>query len=139
MSTWGSATVSSREAQPGLTLDAGALVAIERDSRRMRAMCDEVINRGGRVDALPEVVAQVWRGGRRQERLAKFLKAREITCPSYDERTARAVGVTCGWSGHADVVDVHVVVHARRHGHRVVTSDPDDLLRVDPTLPIIEI
>ena len=131
--------MNSRDAQPGLTLDAGALVAIERDRRRVRAMCDEVINRGGRVDVLPEVIAQVWRGGRRQERLASFLKAREVTCPSYDQNTARTVGVLCGTSGHADVVDVHVVVHARRHGHQVVTSDAGDLRRVDPTVKIIEV
>ena len=57
----------------------------------------------------------------------------------YDEFAARAVGVLCGLSGHADVVDVHVVVHARRRGHAVVTSDPEDLRRVDPTLRIIEV
>jgi hypothetical protein len=36
-------------------------------------------------------------------------------------------------------VDVHVVVHARYHRHAVITSDRDDLRRVDPTLRIIEI
>lgn len=131
--------MSSRDLQPGLTLDAGALVAIERDGRRVRAVCDEVIKRGGRIHVLPEVIAQVWRGGVRQERLASFLKAREVTCPEYDQRTARAVGVMCGVSGHADVVDVHVAVHARRLQHHVVTSDADDLRRVDPTLMIIEV
>jgi hypothetical protein len=30
-----------------------------------------------------------------------------------------------------------VVLHARAMGHRVVTSDPDDLHQVDPGLPLI--
>jgi hypothetical protein len=122
-----------------LSLDAGALIAIERDDRRVRAMCDEVIARGGRIDVVPEVIAQAWRGGERQVHLARFLKVDEVTCPAYDQRMARAVGLVCGASGHADVVDVHVVLHARAEGQRVVTSDAEDLRRVDPTLTIIEI
>jgi hypothetical protein len=122
-----------------LSLDAGALIAIERDDRRVRALCDEVIARGGRIDVVPEVIAQVWRGGERQVHLARFLKVEEVTCPAYDQRMARAVGLVCGTSGHDDVVDAHVVLHARAQGQRVVTSDPDDLRRVDPTVRIIEI
>lgn len=123
----------------GLTLDAGALIAIERRDDHAVAVVDRVIRRGGRIDVLPEVLAQVWRGGKRQVRLARFLSVDSIVVPDYDEHTARAVGMVCGLSGHSDVVDVHVVVHARRHGHPVLTSDADDLRRVDPTLRIIEI
>jgi len=38
--------------------------------------------------------------------------------------------------GTADVVDASVVVSARLHGATVVTSDPADLLRIDPALNI---
>lgn len=61
----------------------------------------------------------------------------DMTVPEFDEPTARLVGELCGASGHHDIVDVHVVLHARLHGHRVVTSDPDDLRRVDPRLPMV--
>ena len=53
--------------------------------------------------------------------------------------TARAVGRLCGLSRHADVVDVHVALHARLHDHVVVTSDADDLRQVDPTIPLITV
>jgi predicted nucleic acid-binding protein len=122
-----------------LTLDAGALIAIERRDDHTFALLDRVIRRGGRLDVVPEVLTQVWRGGSRQAQLAKFLTLTAVRFPAYDEHTARVVGELCGRTGHHDVVDVHVVVHARRHGHAVVTSDPDDLRRVDPNLAIIEI
>ena len=40
-------------------------------------------------------------------------------------------------TGTSDVVDAHVVVCARRSAQRVVTSEPDDLSRLDPTLDLI--
>jgi H2-forming N5,N10-methylenetetrahydromethanopterin dehydrogenase-like enzyme len=45
--------------------------------------------------------------------------------------------VLCGRSGHADVVDAHVALHASERGHDVVTSDPDDLHRIAPGLRLI--
>ena len=123
----------------GLTLDAGALVAVERRVTRVLHLLDTALRRGQPLHVLPDVLAQAWRGGPRQAELAKFLSLPQVTCPNYDELTARAVGVLCGTSGHSDVVDVHVALHARRNGHQVVTSDGDDLRRIDPTLQIIEI
>jgi hypothetical protein len=52
---------------------------------------------------------------------------------------ARTVGEMCADSGHADVVDVHVALCAREREHAVVTSDPDDLARVDAALPLIRV
>ena len=45
----------------------------------------------------------------------------------------------CAGSGHADIVDVHVALCARERRHAVVTSDPDDIARVDPRLPLIRV
>jgi predicted nucleic acid-binding protein len=42
-------------------------------------------------------------------------------------------------SGTADITDAHVVVCARRAGQRVVTSDPDDLRRLDPGIDVVPI
>jgi hypothetical protein len=50
---------------------------------------------------------------------------------------ARTVGLLCARSGHDDVIDVHVALCARERRHAVVTSDPEDISRVDPALPII--
>jgi predicted nucleic acid-binding protein len=54
-----------------------------------------------------------------------------------DELTARAVGLLCVRSGHSDVVDVQVALHAWQHSHHVVTSDPDDLRSIAPALRLI--
>ena len=50
-----------------------------------------------------------------------------------------AVGILCGRSSRRDVVDVHVALHATAQGHLAVSSDPDDLHSVVPSLPIIEV
>jgi predicted nucleic acid-binding protein len=123
----------------GISLDAGALIAIERGNPDVRALLREAADRGLEVHVVPEVVAQVWRGGPRQARLGAFLSARGVTTPEYDVHAAREVGRLCGASGRHDVVDVHVVWHARRRGHLVVTSDPEDLRAIDPSLPLVTV
>ena len=52
---------------------------------------------------------------------------------------ARTVGLLCAASGHDDVVDVHVTLCARQRHHAIITSDPDDITRIDPTVPWIRI
>ena len=121
----------------GLCLDAGALIAFERGDPRVRSWLRVAQEGGLEIHVVPEVVAQVWRDGARQARTAALLSAPEVTVPAYDEVTARAVGRLCGSSNHHDVVDVHVVLHARVHDQLVLTSDPDDLNAIDPGLRVV--
>ena len=72
-----------------------------------------------------------------QVRLARLLKSRDIDIAIMTPNVARSVGLLCTRSGHDDVIDVHVAICAKERGHAVVTSDPDDISRVDPALPII--
>jgi predicted nucleic acid-binding protein len=123
----------------GLTLDAGALVAVERLNRRVRALIQLTFDRGLEVAITTGAIAQAWRGGPRQAQLARLLATPELIVVPLDDVTARAVGVLCGQSGHADVIDVHVALHATEMGHHVVTSDPDDIRAVNPSLPVIAI
>jgi predicted nucleic acid-binding protein len=123
----------------GLTLDTGALVAVERGNPRVRALLRRAIENQMSLHIPAWVVARAWRGGSRQARMARLLTAREVRVVALDELTARAVGVLCGMSGHVDVVDVHVVLHTREHHHHVITSDPADLARVDPTITLITV
>jgi predicted nucleic acid-binding protein len=122
---------------PGITLDTGSLIAIERGDPRMRDLLRTAVSRGMKVHVVPGVLAQAWRGGPRQAPVAQFFRSPDVVTPPFDAATARAVGALCGRSDHHDVVDVHVVLHARLHDHRVVTSDPDDLRRVDPQLQLV--
>jgi predicted nucleic acid-binding protein len=123
----------------GLTLDAGALIALERGDPRMRALLRAALAEHRELHVVAGVIAQVWRDGVRQPRLARFFDADGVSRAPLDDDTARAVGRLCGLSRHADVVDVHVALHARLHDHVVVTSDADDLRQVDPTIPLITV
>lgn len=123
----------------GLTLDAGALIALERGNRRVRRLIEFALRDGSSVHVVPGVLAQVWRGGPRQAELARLLSNAGVTLKSLEPDLAKLLGLVIGATGHADVTDVHVAVDARRHDHVVVTSDPDDIRAVDPALTIIEV
>jgi predicted nucleic acid-binding protein len=123
----------------GFCLDAGALVALDRGQPRVVHLLDRVIAVGGAVDIPAPVIAQVWRDGSRQARLARLLGASDVVLVDLDAKMARAVGVLCGAVGVADVVDGHVALHARRRDLAVLTSDPDDIARLDPTLAIVTV
>ena len=116
----------------GISLDAGALIAVERGDPSVRALLRRAVDDGLEIHVVPEVVAQVWRGGSRQARLAAVLGARGVDTPAYDLHAAKEVGRLCSASGRHDVVDAHVVWHAKARGHVIVTSDPDDLSALDP-------
>lgn len=124
-----------------VVFDAGALIAIERGSRRMQALLERMITQGATVLVPAAVVGQTWRDGSRQARIAKLLAARQTGVVTLDGARARAVGVTLAASGTDDVVDASVVLCAREHGNDVpvLTSDPDDLGRLDERLVRIEI
>jgi len=121
----------------GLTLDAGALIALERNDRRVVALLTRALQHGQAIAVPAGVVGQVWRDGRRQARLARLLASKEVEVEALDDRRAREAGQLCGARGTADVIDASVVLGARARGHRVATSDPDDLRRLDPRVELI--
>jgi len=121
----------------GLTLDAGALIAFERNDRRVVAVLARALVHELSLVVPAGVVGQVWRDGRRQARLARLLSADEVEVEALDDRRARTAGQLCGVKRAADVIDASVVIGARERGDRVVTSDPRDLRRLDPTVELI--
>jgi hypothetical protein len=123
----------------GLTLDAGALIAFERNDRRVVALISRSLTHDQSVVIPAGVVGQVWRDGRRQVRLARLLAAAEIEVEVLDDKRARDCGQLCGVRGTTDVVDASVVLCARSRGLRIVTSDPDDIRRLDPRAGIITV
>jgi hypothetical protein len=122
-----------------VTLDTGALIGIERGTRRMQALLDEA----GAVDAtfnVPAgVLAQAWRGTPHLARLARFLNLSNVSVVALDDAAARAAGVLCARSDVNDIVDASVVVGAKLAGDPVVTTNPDDLRRLDPKLRTVAI
>lgn len=120
-----------------VVLDAGALVAFERNDRRVRRLIELAIEHNGSLHVPAGVIAQVWRDGARQARLARLVKSGRLDVQALDIDEARAAGSLCGVTGTADVVDASVALLARRHRAAVVTSDLDDLWRLDAELPLV--
>lgn len=119
-----------------IVLDSGALIALERADERMRALLREALKQNVRLVVPAGVLAQVWRGSARQAPIRALLKAALTVIPALDEVLAEAAGVLCGRAGTSDVVDASVVLVARRERAVVVTSDVDDLARLDRELPL---
>jgi len=124
----------------GLTLDAAALIAMDHPSQAivMQARLDETLRRGGAICVPAGAIAQAWRSPR-QVRLARLLKSRDIDIAIMTPNAARSVGLLCASTRHDDVIDVHVALCARERRHAVVTSDPDDMARIDAALPVIRV
>jgi hypothetical protein len=123
----------------GLTLDAGALIAIERRDHKMLVLLDTAERANAPIAIPAGALGQVWRDGRTQVRLARFLALDWIEVVVLDDTRARQAGQLCGARGTSDVVDASVVLCARERGDHIVTSDRTDLERLDPTADIIEI
>ncbi len=120
----------------GITLDAGALVALEKNDRRVVTILRRALATESLVAVPAGVVGQVWRDGARQARLARFLRSSRVVVEPLDDARARAAGQLCGVTGTRDVIDAAVVLCARAHGHAILTSDAADLRRLDPTVPL---
>jgi hypothetical protein len=109
------------------------LIAVERADRRiirLLELADEIHVPAG-------ALAQVWRNPARQARLSRVLAAAGVTIEPLDGKSARAAGQLCGATGTSDVVDASVVVVARLVDGVTVTSDPDDLRRLDPAARLV--
>ncbi|HVL94107.1 MAG TPA: hypothetical protein VM264_12295 [Acidimicrobiales bacterium] len=116
-----------------MTFDTGVMVALDKDNREAWTALKTYV-RSGRIPTIPTVVvAQAWRDGTRQARLAKALK--HCRAEALDEGAARAVGELCGRAGTADVVDAAVVVGAFRRRDVVLTGDARELELLASYLP----
>lgn len=112
----------------GLVLDAGALIAIDRRDRQMRARLEVAERSGTQVRCNAMIVAQVWRNARgRQARLAKPLQSVDVR--AVQPAAGRAAGLLLAATGLDDAIDATVALLAE-DGDTVLTSDPVDLRRL---------
>jgi hypothetical protein len=120
-------------------LDTGALIALDRGDKRMIALLRRALALGRRFRVPAGVVGQAWRDGRVQVTLARFLRSEEVEIIPLDEQLARSCGELCGATNSPDVIDASVVMLARERRDPIVTSDPNDLRRLDPAAQIISV
>lgn len=119
--------------EQGLVLDAGAFIALERRDPRTVALTRELAARRTPLVTSAGVVAQIWRGGARDQVPVAFL-LRHTLVVDLTGPVARVLGRMLAQTGTSDPIDAHVVLLARERSWPVLTSDADDLLAIDPTL-----
>lgn len=114
---------ASREPR-NIVLDAGALVAADRDDRRVAGLIELGRRAGAELVTSAPVVGQAWRGGSRQARLARLLKMVDVRVTVVAD--ARAAGALLAQARTPDVVDALLTLVALP-GDQILTRDPDDV------------
>jgi len=116
-----------------VVLDAGALIAIDRADRRLVRLLELAQD----VHVPAGALAQAWRNPARQVRLVRVVSADGVVVHPLDAASARAAGQLCAATASSDVVDASVVLVARVVDGVTVTSDSEDLRRLDPGIDLV--
>ncbi|MGH3544458.1 MAG: hypothetical protein ACRDPW_00775 [Mycobacteriales bacterium] len=107
-----------------MILDAGALIGYERGNLQVAALLEWAARNAIDVKTTTGVIAQVWRSGARQAKLALLL--RNVAEVELSSEQARRVGTLLSTAACSDVIDASIV-DISRDGDEVLTSDPDDI------------
>lgn len=120
-----------------MTLDAGGLIALDRDDRGVIALLARAAELGATITIPATALAQAMRRPATQARLARLIRQPSTDLVALDGPDATSVGILLAASRTKDIADAHVVICARRAREAVVTTDPVDLRRLDPNLELI--
>jgi len=124
--------VGAKRPRP-VVLDAGALIAVERADRRVIRLLELAQD----VHVPAGALAQAWRNPVRQVRLVRVVSSDGVVIDPLDAASARAAGQLCAATATADVVDASVVLVSRLVDGVTVTSDADDLRRLDHGIDLV--
>lgn len=116
-----------------VVLDAGALIAVDRGDRRIIRLLELAQD----IHVPAGALAQAWRNPARQVRLVRVLSSEGVAIHPLDAASARAAGQLCAATATSDVVDATVVLVARVVEGVTLTSDPDDLRRLDRGIDLV--
>ena len=123
----------------GIVFDAGGLIALERNDRRVFSILDTALEDGDGIIVPATALAQVIRNPARQVRLWRMIQFDKTEVIPLDGSQAQAVGALLARTSTSDITDAHVVICAQMAGYAIITSDPFDLKRLDPALRLIRI
>jgi hypothetical protein len=123
----------------GVVFDAGGLIALERNDRRVFSILDTALEDGDGIIVPATALAQVIRNPARQVRLWRMIQFDKTEVIPLDGSQAQAVGALLARTSTSDITDAHVVICAQMAGYAIITSDPFDLKRLDPALRLIRI
>src|SRR6202167_6112279 len=100
----------------GVTFDAGGLIALDRNDRRVLALIARAAERGFRITIPATALAQAIRNPSRQVRLSRLIRQAATDLIALDGPNATAVGLLLARTATSDIVDAHVAVCAQRAG-----------------------
>ena len=123
----------------GITFDAGALIALDRQDRRVLTLIARAKELGMRITIPATALAQAIRNPARQALLSRLIRQPGTDLVALDGPDATAVGLLLAQTVTADIADAHVVLCARRAAQPVITSDPGDLRKIAPDLRLVAI
>jgi predicted nucleic acid-binding protein len=123
----------------GVTFDAGGLIALDRNDRRVLVLLARAEELGARVTVPATALAQAMRAPAKQTRLSRLIRQPTTHLEALDGPDATQVGLLLAASRTSDIADAHVVICAHRHGEPIVTSDPTDLARLDAEAVLIRV
>jgi predicted nucleic acid-binding protein len=119
----------------GLTLDTGALVALERRKQRVVGLLTVAHEDGWSVTAPSTAIAEWWRG--RTDMRESILAAIEVEPVSL--ALARLAGEAMARVRGATLADAIVMVSAARRGDRVLTGDVHDFEKLGAYFPSVKV
>jgi hypothetical protein len=109
---------------PGVTLDAGGLIALDRDDRHVVVLLARAREVGARVTVPASALAQAIRRPDHQARLSRLIRQPTTDVISLDRVDATNIGRLLAASRTSDIADAHVVVCASRAGQPVTPPIP---------------
>ena len=107
-----------------LILDAGALIGIDRQDKRVAALIELGRRAGAELVSSAPVVGQAWRNGARQANLARALAMIDFKPVMVED--AKRAGELLADSGSTDIVDALIAMLAMPHD-QILTSDAGDM------------
>ncbi len=119
----------------GLTLDTGALIALERRRLRMRTHLQLAHDERRMITVPAPVVVEWWRG---RTDLREHILASMVVEP-LSHRLARIAGEALAAVAGSSAVDAVVMASAAQRGDIVYTSDVDDLQRLARFFPDVRV
>lgn len=119
----------------GITLDTGALIALERRTGRMPKIWAAAIAAETRITVPSPVVIEWWRGQRGP--VARVLDSVDVELP--DVALCKTAGEALARTGEGNAIDALVMASAAKRGDVVYTSDFDDLQRLAIHFPSVRV
>jgi predicted nucleic acid-binding protein len=119
----------------GITLDTGALIALERRRQRMRDVLERALEKEQPVTVPADVVGEWWRGRTDvREHILEWVLVEPLTVD-----LAKRAGEALAIVGEATLVDAIVMASAASRGDVVYSSDVEDLERLRQVYPAVKV